>query len=66
MIACPAGYAQHKKLDVPGKVMLVLFILYILVCIVTPVLFSAASSFEEATDKAHSEEKQYSEKSAIQ
>jgi hypothetical protein len=52
MIACPPGYAQHKKLDVAGKVMLVLFVVYILFCIATPVLFSGASYYKEAADKA--------------
>jgi uncharacterized membrane protein YhaH (DUF805 family) len=56
LIACPAGYHQHKQLDTAGKVMKTLFIifivLYVLLFFVVPIIFSGASAYKEAADKA--------------
>lgn len=52
VIACPAGYGQHKQLDTAGKVMRALFVLYIILCIGVPFLFSFASAYKQSVDEA--------------
>ncbi|MEO1856381.1 MAG: DUF4339 domain-containing protein [Rubritalea sp.] len=59
LIACPPGYALHKKLDTPGKVMLALFIAYMVLCAVVPFLFSGY--YKDAEEKAQQDEKMFSE-----
>ncbi|MGJ8671421.1 DUF4339 domain-containing protein [Rubritalea sp.] len=54
LVACPAGYQQHKQLDTPGKVIKILFILLIVLYMIM-LIFSAASAYKKAADEAASQ-----------
>jgi hypothetical protein len=40
--ACPAGYAYHKKMDGPGIILAILYVLMILLCVLSLAVFFGA------------------------